>query len=45
MRRSYDAEYAPLAELIVRYSERDGPAYIDFLSEKVRDAKEYLYGR
>jgi hypothetical protein len=45
MRRQYEAQYGPLREMIGNYVQRGGPAYIDFLEEKVMLAKWYLYGR
>jgi hypothetical protein len=44
MRRTYDAIYDHLFHEIKKYSENDGPEYVDFLGEKVMLAKRYLYG-
>jgi uncharacterized protein YukE len=44
MRRTYDASWEPLEEQMKQYLEREGPAYLDFLSRKIRSLEGYLYG-
>lgn len=43
-RRAYDAEYAPLHAFLVRYARELGPAYLEFLDEKLRALDQYLHG-
>ena len=43
-RRTYDAEYNPLHEALVRYVRQQGPAYLEFLDEKLRAINQYLHG-
>ncbi len=43
-RRTYDAGYIPLHDFLVRYVREQGPAYLDFLDEKLRAIDQYLHG-
>jgi hypothetical protein len=45
MRRTYNAHWGPLDELMKRYLEREGPMYEEFLTNKIRSLEGYLYGR
>lgn len=44
MRRTYDLHWEPLDQQMKQYLEREGPAYLDFLSRKIRSLEGYLYG-
>lgn len=45
MRHTYDTHWEPLDEQMRNYLEREGPAYVDFLNNKIRALGAYLYGR
>lgn len=45
MRRTYNAHWEPLDELMKSYLEREGPQYVEFLTYKIRAMEGYLYGR
>lgn len=44
MRKDYDALWEPLHETMVHYINKQGPAYEQFLSEKLRALGRYLNG-
>lgn len=44
MRRTYDSHWEPLEQQMNFYLEREGPAYLEFLTHKIRSLEGYLYG-
>lgn len=45
LRRSYEAQYIPLRQMLERYCMVHGPEYLDFLRQKLRAIGLYLHGR
>jgi hypothetical protein len=45
MRRMYDAHWNPLDQTMRSYLVREGPAYQEFLTRKLKYLERFLYGR
>ncbi len=44
MRRDYDVKWKPLEETMQEYVQRVGPHYVEFLVERLRHLRAFLYG-